>query len=218
MGDDICPIHLVVEHLEPKPEICLRFRRQRLSLLLDLRRGAHSHRPSPPRSLPPAPVPDQDPFAPPTFPGVITPTGLSATPPGPDLMGDRFAGYASRPPNTASRVASPSPMHASRRHAPDRIARCTCRSPSPAAAAFPESQPGRLLHHPFRGRLSVHCALPPACSPSPCTGPSTPKASAASSPATVPMATNWGDRLGRPAGNLTHRENAPCHGAPRNAG
>ena len=46
---------------------------------------AFTHRQSPLRSLPPAPVPDQGPFAPPALPGFITTTGLSATPPSPAL-------------------------------------------------------------------------------------------------------------------------------------
>ena len=76
---------LVVEHVEPKLGFCLRFRMQRLSQLLDLRRRLKSHRQSPLRSLLPAPVPDQGPFAPPALPGFLTTTGLSATPNGPAL-------------------------------------------------------------------------------------------------------------------------------------
>jgi hypothetical protein len=34
----------------------------------------------------------------------------------------------------------------------------------PTTAAFPMSVPGRLPHQTFRGLLSVHCALRPACS------------------------------------------------------
>ena len=85
MGHDVFSAHLVVEHVEPKLGFCLRFRMQRLSQLLDLRRCLQSHRQSPLRSLLPAPVPDQGPFAPPALPGFLTTTGLSATPKGPAL-------------------------------------------------------------------------------------------------------------------------------------
>ena len=54
-----------------------------------------------------------------------------------------------------------------RRHYPGGTVGCTCRSPSPTAAAFPESQAGRLPHCPFRGLLSVHCSLRPVRSLNP---------------------------------------------------
>ena len=102
--------------------------------------------------------------------------------PGPVLTDDRFTGHASRPPNGASRVASLSRVHACHRHYPGRTAGCACRSPSPATAAFPETQAGRLLHYPFRGLLSVHCSLRPACARQVPEGPSALEASAASLP------------------------------------
>ena len=101
--------------------------------------------------------------------------------PGPVLTDDRFAGHASRPPNGASRVASFSRVHACHRHYPGRTAGCACRSHSPATAAFPVSQAGRLLHYPFRGLLSVHCSLRLHARRVP-EGPSTLEASAASLP------------------------------------
>ena len=60
----------------------------------------------------------------------------------------------------ASRVAPFSLVHACCRHYPGRTAGRTCRSPSPATAAFPETQAGRLLHYPSRGLLSVLWTVP----------------------------------------------------------
>ena len=48
-----------------------------------------------------------------------------------------------------------------RRHYPGGTVGCARRSPSPTAAAFPVSQPGRLPHCPFPGLLGVHCTLRP---------------------------------------------------------
>ena len=79
-------------------------------------RPSASHRQSPLRSLLPAPVPDQGPFAR-HYPASSL---LRTSPPPrqarPCLTDDQFAGHASRPPNGASRVASALP--------------CTC-MPSP---------------------------------------------------------------------------------------
>ena len=74
---------------------------------------------------------------------------------------------------------------------PDRIAGCMCRSPSPATAAFPVFQAGRLLHCPFRGLLGVLWTVPryalhephPFVEPRPSFVTST----------TVPIATGWSD-------------------------
>ena len=93
----------------------------------------------------------------------------------------------------ASRVASLSRVHACHRHYPGRTAGCSCRSTSPATAAFPETQAGRLLHHPFRGLLSVHCSLRPACSPSPLRTLYTGSFSRFVTSTTVPIATGWND-------------------------
>ena len=109
------------------------------------------------------------------------------------LAHGRFAGHAPQPPNGASRVASLSRVHACHRHYPGRTAGCVCRSPSPATAAFPEYQAGRLLHHPFRGLLSVHCSLQPACSPSPIRTLYTGSFSRFVASTTVPIATGWND-------------------------
>jgi len=49
-----------------------------------------------------------------------------------------------------------SPLYTCRRHYPGGTAGCLRRSPSPAAAAFPKIQLGRLPHCLFRGLLSVH--------------------------------------------------------------
>ena len=57
-----------------------------------------------------------------------------------------------------------------------------CRSLPQRSSAFPESQAGRLPHCPFRGLLSVHYSLRPACSPSHLNDPLHQKASTASLP------------------------------------
>ena len=59
------------------------------------------------------------------------------------------------------------PLRTCRRHYPGGTVGCSRRSPSPTAAAFPETQAGRLPHCPFRGLLGVHCTLRPARSLSP---------------------------------------------------
>jgi hypothetical protein len=48
-----------------------------------------------------------------------------------------------------------SPLLTCRRHYPGRLEEAV-RSYSPPSSAFPKSAAGRLLHHEFRGLLSVH--------------------------------------------------------------
>ena len=79
------------------------------------------------------------------------------------------------------------------RHYPGGIIECVYRSTSPATAAFPECQAGRLPHYPFRGLLSVHCSLRPVCSPSPIRTIYTGSFSHFVTSITVPIATGWND-------------------------
>lgn len=85
----------------------------------------------------------------------------------PSLTRPWLSEHATHPPDGVSRVASISPVHACHRHYPGGTAGCLCRSTRPATAAFPEFPTGRRPHQSFLGLLSVHCALRPACSPSP---------------------------------------------------
>ena len=107
------------------------------------------------------------------------------------------------------------PLRTCRRHYPGGTVGCACRSPSPTAAAFPESQAGRLPHCPFRGLLGVHCALRPVRSLSPF-GPFY----IGSFGCFVASTAVPSYRLERPlpGGNCTHWDRAPLHGTLRCAG
>ena len=106
-------------------------------------------------SLLPALILNQGPFPPPALPGFIGTTSLSATPQRPALP-SRASGWSSRPRHGASRVAyvvlvymlSPLPRHSDERyHFAQSV---SSYQPSPIGL------PGRPVHCPFRGLLSVH--------------------------------------------------------------
>jgi hypothetical protein len=84
----------------------------------------------------------------------------------------------------------------------------------PSSSAFPESQAGRLLRHPFRGLLSVHLVTAYRFAKSPAR-PSAPKASAASLPPLLLRLLPGGTNK-FPGGSLTRCGSAPFHGALRN--
>ena len=108
------------------------------------------------------------------------------------------------------------PLRTCRRHYPGGTVGCACRSPSPTAAAFPETQAGRLPHCPFRGLLSVHCTLRPMRSLSPLRTLLHRKLR----PIRYLHGRSDCYRLERllPGGTCTHWDRAPSHGALRNAG
>ena len=105
---------------------------------------------------------NQGPFARPALPGVLTTTGLSATPRGP-VGSSRNPGCRSRA-NTAgaSRVACRFLLKTCRRHYPGGTGKPQSLGPSLSkahgfpTAAFPIWRAGRLPHYPFRGLLDVH--------------------------------------------------------------
>ena len=183
MGHDVFSAHLVVEHVEPKLRFCLRFRMQRLSQLLDLQRRLQSHRQSPLRSLLPAPVPDQGPFAPPALPGFLTTTGLSATPSSPALS-SRTTDSPDTPPGLPTGLPvlrrSPVCMHA------------IATTPAGALGARVVRIPQRRRPSPYLRRVGSCITLFEACSAFTARyrlharrvpeGPSTLEASAASLP------------------------------------
>ena len=108
------------------------------------------------------------------------------------------------------------PLRTCRRHYPGGTVGCACRSPSPTAAAFPETQAGRLPHCPFRGLLSVHCTLRPMRSLSPLRTLLHRKLR----PIRYLHGRSDCYRLERllPGGTCTHWDRAPSHGALRNPG
>ena len=113
----------------------------------------------------------------------------------PSLTRPWLSEHATHPPNDGvSRVASISPVHACHRHYPGGTTGCLCRSTSPTTAAFPEFPTGRLPHQSFRGLLSVHCSLWPACSPSPIWTLYTGSFGRFVTSTTAPIATGWSDR------------------------
>ena len=85
------------------------------------------------------------------------------------------------------------PLRTCRRHYPGGTVGCSCRSPSPTAAAFPESQAGRLPHCPFRDLLGVHRSLRPVRSLSPFGPFSIRSFGSFVTSTTVPTATGWND-------------------------
>ena len=100
------------------------------------------------------------PFPPPALPGFVGTTSLSVTPNGPACP-SRASGWQSRaatagasrvPCFSSVRVPSPLPRW-------DRWVRPSFTSP--ATAAFPVIQAGRLPHRSFRGLLSVHSGYGP---------------------------------------------------------
>ena len=142
------------------------------------------------------------PFAPRTLLRFITITGLSATPRGRACSSPSSRWWLHATTAGASRVASGLHVHACRHQYPGGTAGCFGHSSSPAMSAFREFRARRLPHCPFRGLLSVHCTLRPACSLNSQWSPSLEVLQRMSLPPyAAPSATGWSDQL--PGGNRT---------------
>src|SRR5262245_28670026 len=119
---DVPPIHLVVQPVEPIPRRSLRFGMQRRLEFLNLRWRCEAH-----ANLP-ALVPlvtlvlNSGPFPRPALPGVCGTTDLSATPLVRPVPRGRPVGGHAPPPGGASRVASASRVSTCRCHYPGGIA------------------------------------------------------------------------------------------------
>ena len=195
MAQHVPPVDLVVQEVEPEPDFFLRFRMQCLTELLDRFRCCQTHSSITSRSPLPALFPDQGSFPPPALPGFSGTATLSATHKGPvpRLTAQPLA--SSAPPATPRGFpcCTRSLFRTCRRHYPGGTVGCSCRPPSPTAAAFPESQAGRLPHCPFRGLPGVHCSLRPVRSLSPYGPFSIRSFNRFVTSAAVPIATGWND-------------------------
>src|SRR6266536_1379730 len=81
----------------------------------------------------------------------------------------------------------------------------------PSASAFPEIQAGRLLHHPFRGLLSVHSRYGLHARRVAYATLYTGGSDGFVSFTAAPIATGWSEQF--PGGTHTRSEPAPFHGA-----
>jgi hypothetical protein len=104
----------------------------------------------------PAPVLNQGPFPPPALPGLLSTTGLSATPSRPACP-SRASSWSSRP---TTRQGFPccvrSPVCTCCRHYPGTVTGCSHRSLPQSWQPSPHGLTGRPVQRPFRGLLSVH--------------------------------------------------------------
>ena len=200
---DVLPVHLVVQGIEPIAGRFLRFGMQRppgaSEPSVEVLGSSPISRLSPLRTL----ALNSGPFPPPALPGFSSTTGLSATPGGPACP-SRASGWRSRPPPPgASRVASDLLLQTCRRHYPGGIAGSVVRSSRPSDGGLPHYVAGRLPHQSLSRPAQRSLTLRPACSRSRQDDPLPSKASGGFVTSTAaPIATGWSDQL--PGGNCTH--------------